>query len=125
MKYLNNFGLLLIYGLLVHTCITAITFIVNPSTHVINTVASYDWIIMGLTTGISTIRLQLPTSVALNSTNSTGVLLLNGTVYGGNFTTSGTAITITLLSSDLTNTTLTFKTTFIKNPSYNSKSGLG
>jgi hypothetical protein len=57
MKYLNNFGLLFIYGLLVQTCIAAITFIVTPSTYVINTVATYDWTISGLATGISTIRL--------------------------------------------------------------------
>lgn len=76
-----------------------------------------------MTPNISTIKLIFPSSVTLNATNPTIVQSINGTTYGGSFNSTGTTITITLTTTDQLNTSLSFRTTNIKNPFRNSKIG--
>jgi hypothetical protein len=67
--------------------------------------------------------LIFPSSVTLNASSPTIVQSSNGSTYGGSFSSIGTTITITLTATDQLNTSLSFRTTNIRNPFHNSKIG--
>lgn len=101
--------------LVIYACTASLT--VTPLVATINSITSYEWNISGLTAATSntTIIMQFPANCIFNSPV---VLASDGLPYNGgaNVTTSGTNITVRLMTAHQSNTSFYFKVTNVQNP---------
>lgn len=108
----------LLIALLLVGQVHSVSLSVVPTVRTINSITTFDWNITGLTGTTNTVVLRFPAVVTLNATNLTLILTSDGNPYTGTQAFSGNNITITVIPAEQTNSTLFFKVTNVKNPSY-------